>query len=180
VTAAHCLFSDRTGQAYAPGNVHFVAGWRRGTKVAHRKAETLHIHPAYRHGAGLSLATIAADIALIRLESPIPEATAPFFRLSAALARDTATTLISYRRDRAHALTRQEGCDVEDLRGSVAVLQCDDTFGASGSPVFAFENGEPRVVAVISAKGQDRQTRRAIAFAVRAAATLPDLLVGLD
>ncbi|MEL6774165.1 MAG: trypsin-like peptidase domain-containing protein [Pseudomonadota bacterium] len=180
VTAAHCLYSDRTGRPHKPGNVHFVAGWRRGTKVAHRKAAALTIHPSYTHGSDLSFEKIGADLALIRLEEAIPVEVAPAFRVSADVRRDLEMTLISYRQDRAHALTRQEGCEINGARDSVLVLGCDVTFGASGSPVFAEIEGEPRVIAVISAKGQDRDTRRAIAFAVRAGSRLADLLEELN
>lgn len=179
ITAAHCLYSDRTGLVQAPGNVHFVAGWRQGTQVAHSKAASIAIHPDYVHGADLTFDLIAADIALIRLEEPIPDRLVTPFRLSGVVPRE-ALTLISYRRDRAHALTRQEGCDVEGAEDAVLVLECDVTFGASGSPVFVEEGGEPRIAAVISAKGQDRRTRRALAFAVRPGATLPALLAELD
>lgn len=180
ITAAHCLFSERTGRPHEPGNIHFVAGWRRGTKVAHRKAASVTIHQDYRHGDDLSFEKIGADMALIRLMEPIPGAVAPAFRVSSQVRRDLDMTLISYRQDRAHALTRQEGCAINGARDGVLVLGCDVTFGASGSPVFAEIEGEPRVIAVISAKGQDRDTRRAIAFAVRAGERLADLLERLN
>ena len=92
---------------------------------------------------------------------------------------ETPLTLISYRRDRAHALTRQDGCDLNGVQGAVVVLNCDVTFGASGSPVFAEIDGQQRIVAVISAKGQDKQTRRALAFAVRLDATMPTVVTRL-
>ncbi|MEM6486790.1 MAG: trypsin-like serine protease [Pseudomonadota bacterium] len=180
VTAAHCLYSDRTGAVHAPGNIHFVAGWRRGTKVAHRKATSVVVHPGYAHGAELSFDQIGSDLALIRLDSPIPGDVAPAFGFSNALRQDMDMTLISYRQDRAHALTRQEGCTISGARADVLVLGCDVTFGASGSPVFADVGGQPHVVAVISAKGQDRETRRALAFAVRAGAQIPALMNALD
>jgi protease YdgD len=180
ITAAHCLFSDRTGAVQAPGNIHFVAGWRRGNKVAHRKAKSVAIHPDYRHGADLTIDLVAADLALIRLDEPIPGETVEPFRLAAVTARSPALTLVSYRRDRAHALTRQEGCDVDGVDRAVVVLACDVTFGASGSPVFVDDAGEPRVVAIVSAKGRDQRTRRPLAFAVRPDAALPALLAELD
>ncbi|MEO0820184.1 MAG: trypsin-like serine protease [Pseudomonadota bacterium] len=179
ITAAHCVYSSRTGQLYAPGNIHFVAGWRRGSKVAHRKAAEIAVHPGYKHGSGLSLQQIGSDLALIRLEKPIPEDVAPHFVASRFKEPETPLTLISYRRDRAHALTRQDGCDLNGLQGAVVVLNCDVTFGASGSPVFAEVDGQQRIVAVISAKGQDKQTRRALAFAVRLDATMPTVVTRL-
>ncbi|MEM6971496.1 MAG: trypsin-like serine protease [Pseudomonadota bacterium] len=180
VTAAHCVFSNRTGLMHAPGNIHFVAGWRRGTKVAHRLAGEVIVHPGYLHGSGVTYDQIGADLALIRLEAEIPGDLVPAFPISGDLERDDALTLISYRQDRAHALTRQDGCDLQGREARVFVLGCDVTFGASGSPIFAEIDGRPRVVAVISAKGQDRSSRRALAFAVNVAAALPALLSRLS
>ena len=112
LTAAHCLLSPRTGRPFAPGNIHFVAGWRLGMKVASRRAETVAVHPGYRAGASASLGQIGADLALIRLRRPIPADKAPAFRVAPAPSAGTGLTMISYRRDRAHALTRQDDCDI--------------------------------------------------------------------
>ncbi|MEL6266947.1 MAG: trypsin-like serine protease, partial [Pseudomonadota bacterium] len=178
LTAAHCVFSNRTGQVHAVGNVHFVAGWRRGTRVAHRKAVEIVVHPGYAHGGEITFDLVSADVALIRLAEPIPPDVAPAFPMAEA-SFDVNLTLISYRQDRAHALTRQDGCDLDGSKGTVLVLDCDVTFGASGSPVFADVDGRPAIVAVISAKGRNEKTRRDIAYAVRAAATVPGLLDAL-
>jgi protease YdgD len=179
VTAAHCVFSERTGKLHNPKDVHFVAGWRRGTAVAHRKAEEIVVHPGYRHGTKLSIDQISADLALIRLDRAIePTEVAPF-RISPMPRRSQPITLISYRRDRAHALTRQDGCKTDGVQGGVMVLRCDVTFGASGSPVFAEIGGEKRIIAVISAKGVDKTTRRQLAFAVRVDAAMPTVLAKL-
>ncbi|MEM9781849.1 MAG: trypsin-like serine protease [Pseudomonadota bacterium] len=175
ITAAHCVYSNRTGLRHAPGNIHFVAGWRRGTKVAHRLATEVIVHPGYLHGTGVTLDQIGVDVALIRLESPIPQDVVPAFPISGAASRGSDLTLISYRQDRAHALTRQDGCDIKGTDDRVFVLGCDVTFGASGSPLFAEIDGRPRIVAVISAKGQDRTTREELAFAVSVAGSLPAL-----
>ena len=34
LTAAHCLFSKDTGQAYGPQDFKFLAGWRNGSAIA--------------------------------------------------------------------------------------------------------------------------------------------------
>jgi protease YdgD len=179
VTAAHCVFSSRTGRMYAPGNVTFVAGWRLGQKVAYRRASRIIVHPEYDHLSELTLEKMGTDLALILLESPIPEKVAPHFSFGRLRNREDRLTLLSYRQDRAHALTRQEGCELTALRGPLMVMHCDVTFGASGSPVFARINGEDRIVAVISSKGHDRDRRRPLAFAVRADAVITSLLPGL-
>ncbi|MEM6678979.1 MAG: trypsin-like serine protease [Pseudomonadota bacterium] len=176
VTAAHCVFSNSTGRQYAPGNVTFVAGWRLGQKVAYRRASRIIVHPDYDHLSDLTLEKMGVDLALILLDSPIPADVAPSFAFAPLNTATQPLTLLSYRQDRAHALTRQDGCDLAALRGPLMVMHCDVTFGASGSPVFAEVNGESRIVAVISSKGRDREKRKPLAFAVRADAVLSTLL----
>ncbi|MEM1343507.1 MAG: trypsin-like serine protease [Pseudomonadota bacterium] len=178
LTAAHCVISSRTGEIFAPGNIHFVAGWRQGQSVGHSKAASITIHPRYRHQGDDPLEQIGTDLALIRLRQAIPPQAAPAFRVAPTPGGDASLTLISYRRDRAHALTRQEGCEVRGAEGSVLALGCDVTFGASGSPVFAEIDGERRLVAVISAMSRTRGQN--IAWAVRVDEAIAELLFGLE
>ncbi|MEM6944731.1 MAG: trypsin-like serine protease, partial [Pseudomonadota bacterium] len=125
VTAAHCVFSNSTGRQYAPGNVTFVAGWRLGQKVAYRKASRIIVHPEYNHLAELTLDKMGTDLALILLESPIPSDVAPHFSFGRLSGEKEPLTLLSYRQDRAHALTRQDGCEPTALRGTLLVMHCD-------------------------------------------------------
>jgi len=179
ITAAHCVISSRTGKVQPAGDVFFVAGWRRGQKVASRKATEITVHPGYVFAEHPGLAEIGADLALIRLDAPIPAADAPFFPVGEPKTGKDALTLISYRRDRPHALTRQDGCDLRGAEGPVLVLNCDVTFGASGSPVFSDVDGAPRIVAVMSAMGKDGATRKPLAFAVRVDRAMPEVLAAM-
>lgn len=174
LTAAHCVISERTGRPHDPGNVHFVAGWRQGQRVAHSRATSLIIHSDYDIRTGNELSQIASDVALIRLESPIPSEKAPYFLVAPSPGKGEPLTLISYRRDRAHALTRQRGCDILGEKDGVMALGCDVTFGASGSPLFAEIDGESRLIAVVSAMSRDRG--HAVAWAVRVDAALGNVL----
>jgi protease YdgD len=178
LTAAHCVVSDLTGLAQPPGNVHFVAGWRLGMAVAHSKAARIAVHPRYDGARGGVEASIPFDLALIRLETPIPRGKAPFFAIAPAPAADSGLTLVSYRRDREHALTRQDGCAIARIEGAVLTLGCEVTFGASGSPLFQEVGGETRVVAVLSAMSQ--QGGRTVASAVLVEATIAEVLAVLD
>lgn len=178
LTAAHCVMDPLTGKPYRPSVVHFVAGWRLGHKVAARAAKRIAVHPDYWLSENPQPAQIAADLALIRLDGPIPREQALPFEVAPAPAEGTPLTLISYRRDRPHALTRQQGCEVVDVEGPVMALGCDVTFGASGSPLFAEQGGQPRVVAVVSARGGD--TRRPLAFSVLVDAALPKVIGALE
>jgi protease YdgD len=178
LTAAHCVTHPYTGKPFPPGAVHFVAGWRRGTKVGHSKAAAVTVHPDYDRKAEITEASIAADLALIRLADPIPQDKAPFFRIAPPPRPGTALTMISYRQDRAHALTRQNGCEILSIRGANMDLECNVTFGASGSPVFVTEGDESRVVAVVSAMTDVDGRRRA--FTVLADTALPAVLAAQE
>lgn len=175
LTAAHCVVSPLTGLPQAPGNVHFVAGWRMGSWVAHSKAAKIAVHPRYQGGKTSVLANVPFDLALIRLATPIPRAKAQFFPV--APARNDRLILVSYRKDRKYALTRQDGCTISKIKGAVLTLGCEVTFGASGSPLFQQIDGETRVVAVLSA--MRRQNGRTIASAVSVEAALADVLAAL-
>lgn len=178
LTAAHCVVSARTGKLFPPGNVHFVAGWRQGKRVAYRKARKIVVHPKYDRSSPPDLQQIGSDLALIRLTEPIPATTAPFFKVAPTPPRDVPLTLISYRRDRAHALTRQEGCQIEGAAPRVLKLGCDVTFGASGSPLFAEIQGERRLIAVISAMSKSKGSP--VAWAVRVDAAIGEVLAKLE
>ena len=177
LTAAHCVMNPLTGLPFGPAAVHFVAGWRLGQKVAASGAAAIAVHPGYRLNQHPDTDQIAKDLALIRLADPIPRDKAPPFEIASAPAKGTPLTLISYRQDRPHALTRQQGCDIVDFEGPVMALGCDVTFGASGSPLFEGEGDDARIVAVVSAKGGDRA--RPVALAVLVDAALPEVLSAL-
>ena len=179
ITAAHCVISEVTGRIHAVEDVYFVAGWRRGQKVASRRAAEIIVHPSYAYARNPSLAVIGHDLAVIRLDQPISVADAPFFRVGAPDGAAATPTIVSYRRDRPHALTRQDGCDIGGMDQSVILLNCDVTFGASGSPVFADVDGSPRIIAVISAKGQNPRTRKPVAYAVRVDRAMPEVLAAM-
>ena len=174
LTAAHCVMNPRTGTAYQPAAVHFVAGWRRGQKVGFSKAAAVTVHPDYRLAEQPESEQIAADLALIRLADPIRRDKAPFFGMAPAPEPGTPLTLISYRQDRPHALTRQKGCEIIGIRDAVMALGCNVTFGASGSPIFMSSGDEMRLVAVISAMGGD--ARNPVAYAVLVDAAVPAVL----
>ncbi len=174
LTAAHCVISDKTGKPYKSGNIHFVAGWRQGQRVAHSKAKSVIVHTDYNIAHGAELEQIASDLALIRLETPIPNEKAPYFLVAPSPGKGTPLTLISYRRDRANALTRQKGCEILGEKGAVMALGCDVTFGASGSPLFIEIDGEERLVGVISAMSSSNG--RAVAWAVRVDTALGNIL----
>ena len=174
LTAAHCVIDPATGAAFRPGNVHFVAGWRLGQRAAHRLAAAIAVHPAYVHASRLEPVQVARDSAVIRLEEEIGDETALSFPVGAPRSADEPLTVVSYRQDRPHALTRQGGCMLLGARDGALALDCPITFGVSGSPVFRVGGEVPQVVAVISAMGGI--DGHEVAFAAPVAGALPLLL----
>ena len=165
LTAAHCLTHPGTGKPFPLGNVHFVAGWHKGSSTGHSKAEALAIHPGWQGSAPRRLEDLETDLALIRLSEPLGAKSAEPFAIDRPPLPGDPLTLISYRRDRAHALTRQEDCPYKSITGQVLELECPVTFGASGSPLFFKEADGQKIIAVLSAMGDNGAPR---AFAVRA------------
>jgi protease YdgD len=164
LTAAHCVASTMTGLPYPPDEVEFVAGVRLGVSAGKSKAASIAIHPSYDAGKSGVEESIPFDLALVRLEKPIPKSRAPFFSIATAPAEDAALTLISYRGDRTTGLTRQDGCTITEIKDAVVKLGCEVIGGASGSAFFQIIDGEPRVVAVLSA--METKPGKAVAFAV--------------
>jgi protease YdgD len=176
LTAAHCLVHPGSGLPFAEGNVHFVAGWYGGEMTGHARAAAFAIHPGYRPG-DRTRDGLGTDVALIRLRDPLPHAAAPPFAVGTPPLPGAPLTLVSYRRDRAHAPTLQDGCPYETVTGPLLLLVCPVTFGASGAPVFAEIDGERRVVGVLAAMSGD--LGEPVAIAVRADTAVAMLLESL-
>ena len=167
LTAAHCLVNRRTGRQYRPDDVHFVTGLHRNRLSGHSRAVAIATHPGWTGKEVIDSTQVGADLALFRLEKPITERSAEPFNTAAPPPPGTDIMLMSYRRDRPYALTRQDGCQYRGLKNNIMALECAVLYGASGAPVFADIDGRPSVVAVLSAMGRPEAGRRNQAFAVR-------------
>lgn len=158
LTAAHCLFDQRTFHWVAPRYVHFVAGYQRDTYLAHSLVQR------YRIGSGHGAAPPPMrperqdDWAVLELQAPIGRQvgyigwavldTAAVGRLTVA---DAGLVQAGYRRDRAHVLTADRDCHLQVMsRASVPLLahNCTSTFGDSGGPLLLWHDGAPLAVAI--------------------------------
>ncbi len=151
LTAAHCLFNPRTGVREADDKVEFLAGWSGGRAAAHRRVKRTVIHPAYNFGAPRDTKRVAADLALIQLDTPIRHPVIRPFKTIRNSMDVRQVRVVSYARGRADAPSIQRACNVLDREDSIYVTTCDVDFGSSGAPVFHIENGVPKVIAVVSA-----------------------------
>jgi V8-like Glu-specific endopeptidase len=151
VTAAHCLFHPLTGARVADGELRFVAGYRVRQRAALRRVTRTVIDPAFGFGARATYAGVGADLALGRLDRPVPEAFAAF--TTAGLTNGPSLSIVSYGEDRPHAPSIEAPCGIVERTGPVLALDCAVTYGASGSPLFQGEDGDLRLVGVVSAMG---------------------------
>ena len=179
LTAAHCLISRRTGRLYRPEHIHFVTGLYRGRKTGHSRARAVVTHRRWTGAPVTTTAAVATDLALIRLEKPMKPRAAEPFTIGAPPLPGAPVSLISYRRDRPYALTRQDGCTYRSMVDTVMSLDCAVIYGASGAPVFANVDGLPRIVAVLAAMNRYGQGVEARAFAARIDIEIDDLLTRL-
>lgn len=159
LTAAHCLLDDAGQQKVAADDIQFLAGLRNGRPEAVRRARSFLIHPSYDHADGETISRLRYDVALIVLSQPIRTTEIQAFEISTTAQNGTEVGVISYAEGREEAPSLQQTCNLLGAQSGVLIMDCDVTFGASGSPVFRYENGEPRLVSLVSAmaeiEGQD-------------------------
>lgn len=177
VTAAHCLFNPRTSLEVPLRVIRFVAGWRKGEYVASRRVIRAVLPENYIYSGAPGVRTIGVDVALLELDDPIDLDGAHALKVGGLL-NGNPLSLVSYSKSRAHAPSIHDACPMRRISGPVAALRCTVHPGASGSPVIAEVNGEPRLVGVISARAQ--ADRGPIALAVMIEPTLRHLRARLS
>lgn len=153
LTAAHCALDEATGKLYAPGDITFRAGLSNGTALAERQVVQIAVHPDYGSNDLLSAASIRVDVALMRLESPIPYSIADPFALHSGRVAGNEISIASYGRGRSEAITRERSCRILDRRQGLITFDCDITFGSSGSAILAKNGPRWQILSVVSAVG---------------------------
>ena len=151
LTAAHCLYNPKTGKRETDASIEFLAGWSGGRAAAYRFARRAIVHPDYVYGTPKRPGDVAADLALIQLQTPIRHPSIKPFSTITRTVRERDVRVVSYAKDRADAPSIQRVCHVLARQPGVYVTSCDVDFGASGAPVFLVEDGIPKVMAVVSA-----------------------------
>ncbi|OCX66776.1 trypsin [Thioclava sp. SK-1] len=154
LTAAHCLYSNTTGQMIPAENIEFRAGWRNGRAVAYRQARRTIAHPQYQYQGPDRVDRVAWDLALIELAQPIRLPQVMPFATDTHIEAGDEVEVVSYAHDRAEAPSMQDVCEVMQRRNGFLLMTCDVDFGASGAPVFAKRNGRFEIVSVVSAKAE--------------------------
>ncbi len=139
LTAAHCVFNERTGVFLRAEAIHVLLGFARGDYLFHGRAASYRVAEGYRPGAG----TIGTDTAVLTLADPAPPEIVPL-----RLARDSAETgdrlvAVGYGRGRPFVPTVLANCVVTGhLPEDPAVLatDCVAPDGYSGGPLLAADD----------------------------------------
>jgi V8-like Glu-specific endopeptidase len=163
LTAAHCLYYPGTDQAVPIGELVFLAGWRNGRAEAYRSVRRIVAHPEYQYEVSGGPSRVAADLALLELEQPIRNPSIRPFATAARPDEGAEVGIVSYATGRDEAPSLEEVCHVLARQDGALMLSCDVDFGASGAPIFVIEEGEPRIVSVVSAKAELDSQRVALA-----------------
>ena len=178
LTAAHCLYDDG-GEVIDPATIEFRPGWRNGFASAFRKAKRTLAHPDYSYEkTGFRGARVSHDLALIQLAQPIRNTQVIPFDLGQKPLKGADVGVVSYAKDRAEAPSIQETCSVLARRFATLVLSCDVDFGASGAPIFSFDDGIARIVSVVSAKAEMQGRKVSLGMAVDG--PMDDLMAKFD
>ncbi|GAA6179071.1 MULTISPECIES: trypsin-like serine peptidase [unclassified Shimia] len=152
LTAAHCVYDQRSGRKVAPATIEFQAGLKAGKATAVRQVSAVTVHPKYEH-RGRGNAQVGHDLALLKLSKPISKNSVLPMRYGANLASGDMLGVLSYTVSNRADPILEYPCRVLAQQGETLVMSCEVEFGASGAPVLALTNGRnPSVVSVVSAK----------------------------
>jgi V8-like Glu-specific endopeptidase len=146
-------------------------------RAALRRVTRTVIDPGFTFDARTTYAGVGTDLALARLQAPVPDTVVPFPTKAFG---DGAGPLaiVSYAQDRPHAPSIEAPCGVVERTGPVVALDCAVTYGASGSPLFQVEDGQTKIVGVLSAMSQ--QSGGTFASAVIVEAAIAEVLAVLN
>lgn len=153
LTAAHCVYNMDTGALTPAETITFRAGLTGGEPVATRQVAQVVPHDRFRPVTGFNAENVVSDVALLRLEQPIPVDQVPPFVVHSGPIDKGPVSIVSYGRGRADSMSRQKQCSVLERYDRLIKMDCDVTSGSSGSPVFTHMNGRGRVLSVVSGSG---------------------------
>ena len=175
LTAAHCLFENGSGRLFKPNEIEFLAGWRNGRATAQSNIRRAIPHPNFVYQEDDRAMRVAFDLALLQLSQPVRKSSVTPFATESRPRKGAEVGVVSYGRGRAESPSLQDVCHVLARRSGTLVLSCDVDFGSSGAPIFTVdEDGEARIVSVISAKAEI--SGRDVSLGTRLEKPLADLM----
>lgn len=139
VTAAHCVFNERTGVFLRAEAMHVLLGFARGDYLFHGRAASYRVADGYQPGTG----TVGADYAVITLAEPAPPTIVPLRLARTAAAAGARMVAVGYGRGRPYVPTVLANCVATGhLPEDPAILatDCVAPDGYSGGPLLAADD----------------------------------------
>ncbi len=153
VTAAHCVFNERTGVFLRAEAIHVLLGFARGDYLFHGRAASYVLGDGYRPG----VATVGADYAVLTLAEPVPASIEPLRLAAKPVAEGARVVAVGYGRGRAFVPTVLDHCvTTGHLAEDAAVVSTDCVApdGYSGGPLLLAD--DPGLVVGIQVARQRR------------------------
>ena len=169
VTAAHCVYNNRTRRFVPAESLHFLAGYRSGRYLAHARVAR------YEIGSGYDplqySETIGADWVVLTLIDSLPDDIMPLKLSREPAPSGTRAAIAGYRQDRRHAMTADRDCELrEPIGGGRLVLHtCQSIRGYSGAPILVRTGkGEFEVAGIHIATYRSDGSEKMVAVAANA------------
>lgn len=160
LTAAHCVYSDRTRKLIQPENIRFLAGWRDGITAAQRGVSRITAHRDYDPKRDYNEKNIAADIAIVELDQPIEGEVAKAFARLDRIRVGESMSVVSFSGVRSDVASIDDGCLTKERFGNRLMLDCVSNSGMSGAPLFVVQNGVAKIAALVSGRMSWTGTKR--------------------
>jgi protease YdgD len=158
LTAAHCVMDVQSGRPHPLADLSVRLGYRDDRAVVTRGVREVFMSASVPAGGsgGNRIQQVTDDLAILVLDQPVrPAQISPVALSSGSADEGQVLTVVSYAQNRAEAAALQDDCILIARRADGAiVLDCSVDHGASGAPVMEMRGGEPRIVAVISARAE--------------------------
>jgi protease YdgD len=135
LTAAHCIYNERTQRFIPAAALHFLVGYTAGRYSVHARVAS------YVTGTGFDRlrydATSNADWAVLSLDEPLPAEIEPLKLSAGASPSGTKAVIAGYPQDRAFAMTADADCELREPidDGKLVTHTCRGIAGYSGAPI---------------------------------------------
>ncbi|MDA9005037.1 trypsin-like serine protease [Amylibacter sp.] len=154
LTAAHCVVNENTGIAHTPNRIQFSAGWNDDGASAYGQAKRVFIHKRYKTSSVLSDDIVSSDLAIIELSMPMNANGIKPYYLHKLPIKKKNINIVSYVESPSEATITKKECNVLEHRNKIIVTSCSVDFGASGAPIFVWEDDQFKIASIVSAKAE--------------------------
>jgi protease YdgD len=153
VTAAHCLYNERTHRFLAAGSIHLLLGYSRGQYSVHRIASKYTVPATFDPTklSGLALAH-ADDWAVLYVSEPFPSHIKPLRLAGAKPFAGEVVKTGGYARERLHVMTADQHCRIKLTSGDGKLIAHDCLIqrGDSGSALLSEDPSDKGVIVGIN------------------------------